>query len=112
LFADNESSALGAVLALKARSESKVRVVAFDASPQLVEDLRHRHLDALLVQDPFKMGYESTKAIALKLRGETPQAEIDSGITMVTRADIERPEVIPLLFPDIKTYLQNEPIRH
>jgi ribose transport system substrate-binding protein len=73
----------------------------------LVDDLRHRHIDALIVQNPFKMGYESTKAIGMKLRGETPSARIDSGATLVTRSDLEKPDIIQLLSPDIKTYLDN-----
>jgi ribose transport system substrate-binding protein len=105
LFADNESSSLGAVQALKARGDTKVRMVGFDASEQLVADLRHRHIDALIVQDPFKMGYESVKAIAMKMNGQTPPASIDSGATLVTRNDLEKPDVIPLLFPDIQRYL-------
>ena len=105
LFADNESSTAGAVQALKTRSDAKVRMVAFDASDSLVDDLRHRFIDALLVQDPFKMGYESTKAVAMKLEGKTPVAHIDSGITLVTRGNVESPDVINLLYPDIKRYL-------
>jgi ribose transport system substrate-binding protein len=105
LFADNESSSMGAVSALKSRSETRVRVVAFDASDRLIEDLKHRFIDALLVQDPFKMGYVSVKALGMKLNGETPPAEVDSGITLVTRPDLEKPDVIPLLYPDIKKYL-------
>ena len=105
LFADNESSSSGAVQALKSRRETKVRMVAFDASDQLIADLRHRHLDAIVLQDPFKMGYESVKAIAMKLKGETPPAAIDSGAVLVTRGDLEKPDVIPLLYPDIQRYL-------
>ena len=105
LFADNESSSMGAVAAITSRGETRVRVVAFDASDRLINDLRHRFIDALLVQDPFKMGYMSVKAIGMKLNGQTPEANVDSGITMVTRADLEKPDVIPLLYPDIKKYL-------
>ncbi len=108
LFADNESSSLGAVQALKARGQTKVRMVAFDASDQLVADLRHRHLDALIVQDPFKMGYESTKAIGMKLSGQTPLAAIDSGAMLVTRNDLAKPDVVALLSPDIQRYLNGK----
>jgi ribose transport system substrate-binding protein len=105
LFADNESSSMGAVSAIRSRAETRVRVVAFDASDRLIEDLKHRYIDALLVQDPFKMGYESVKALGMKLNGQMPQSHIDSGITLVTRADLEKPDVIALLYPDIKKYL-------
>jgi ribose transport system substrate-binding protein len=97
---------MGAVMALSSRGESKIRMVAFDASQKLIEDLRHRTIDALLVQNPFKMGYESVKAIGMKLNGQTPEAHIDSGITLVTRPDLEKPDIIPLLFPDIEKFLR------
>ena len=32
----------------------------------LIEDLKAGWIDSLIVQNPFKMGYESTKAVALK----------------------------------------------
>ena len=105
LFADNESSSVGAVRALTSRGNWRVRTVAFDANEQLIDNLRDKMIDALIVQDPFKMGYESTKAIGMKLRGETPPAHVDSGVTLVTRADLEKPDIVQLLFPDIQTYL-------
>ena len=110
LFASAESSSVGAALALKARQTWQVRVVAFDANQELVEDLRDRSVDALIVQDPMKMGYESVKAIARKLRGETPPFRIDSGVYLVDRSNLESPEIIPMLYPDINKYLN--PPRH
>ena len=50
--------------------------------------------------------YEATKAIGQKLKGETPQASIDSGATLVTLADLEKTEVKELLFPDLSKYLK------
>lgn len=105
LFADNESSSAGAVMALKARGNTRVRTVAFDANEQLIADLQDRVIDALVVQNPFKMGYESVKAIGLKLRGETPAATIDSGVRLITRTELENPDVVELLHPDIQKWL-------
>jgi ribose transport system substrate-binding protein len=105
LFADNESSSAGAVMALKARANSRVRTVAFDANDQLIADLQDRIIDGLVVQNPFKMGYESVKAIGMKLRGETPPARMDSGVRLVTRLELEHPDVVELLRPDIQTWL-------
>lgn len=105
LFADNESSSSGAVQALKSRGAKNVRMVAFDASEQLLADLKSGVIDSLVVQNPFKMGYEATRAIGLALRGETPPAYVDSGATLVRAEDLEIPEIQELLFPDIKRYL-------
>ena len=109
LFADNESSSSGAVQALKSRGVKSVRLVAFDASDQLLADLRAGVIDSIVVQNPFRMGYESTRAIGLHLRGETPPRNLDSGESLIRREDLERPEVRQLLFPDIQSYLHTKP---
>jgi ribose transport system substrate-binding protein len=106
LFADNESSSSGAVQALKVRRNRRVKMVAFDHAENLIEDMKAGWIDSLLVQNPFKMGEASTSAILAKLRGETPLAHVDSGIALVTKADLEKPEIKSLLFPDIDRYLK------
>src|SRR5207245_10799102 len=85
IFADNESSSSGAVQALKSRAGSKTKLVAFDASDQLIADLRAGAIDSLVVQNPFRMGYESTRAIGLKLSAQAPPARRDSGVRLVRR---------------------------
>lgn len=106
IFADNESSSVGAAQAIKARANKGVKLVAFDASEQLINDVRDGWIDSLIVQDPFRMGYEATKAIGMKLRGETPVAHMDSPAVLVKKEDLDKPEVKALLFPDLKQYLQ------
>jgi ribose transport system substrate-binding protein len=108
LFADNESSTSGAVQALKARGARQVKMVAFDASEQIVADVRDGWIDALVVQNPFKMGYESTRAIGRKLRGETSPRTLDSGAALVTRGDLDQPAIRELLFPEIRKYLEGD----
>ena len=109
IFADNESSTAGAVQALKTRGAKQVKLVAFDASEALVDDLRQGYIDALVVQNPFAMGYESTRAICRKLAGETPAAHFDSGATLVTAPDLAKPGIQALLFPKIQQYLSGSP---
>jgi ribose transport system substrate-binding protein len=105
IFADNESSSAGAVLALKARVNTKVRMVAFDSNDQLVADLQDRFIDALVIQKPFAMGYESVKAVARKLQGQSVVSRVDLSAVLVTRADVERPDILELLHPDIHKWL-------
>ncbi|HUQ93382.1 MAG TPA: substrate-binding domain-containing protein [Bryobacteraceae bacterium] len=105
IFADNESSSSGAGQALKARQAKKVKMVAFDASDQLIADLKEGWIDSIVVQNPFRMGYESTKAIGMHRRGEKPPAHIDSGAALVMAGDLEKADVKELLFPDIRRYL-------
>ena len=108
IFADNESSSAGAVLALKARANTKVRMVAFDSNDQLIADLQDRVIDALVVQKPFAMGYESVKALARKLQGQSVVSRVDLSAVLVTRADLEKPDIIELLRPDVRKWLSSK----
>ncbi len=99
LFADNASSLSGAVQALKSRGNRKVKLVGFDASDALVADLREGWIDALVLQDPYRMGYESVQAITRKLAGETPAARLDLAATLATREDLAAGRVAKQLLP-------------
>ncbi len=107
LFADNESSSAGAVQALKSRGAKGVKLVAFDASEQLVRDCEDGWIDSIVVQDPFKMGYESTRAVVEHLAGRAVKPEIDSGVRLLTKEDMTKKEVRDFLFPDIKAILDS-----
>jgi ribose transport system substrate-binding protein len=107
MFCSTEPSSTGTSLALKQRNlAGKVKFVAFDAADNMIEDLRAGVIDAMVVQDPFKMGYESVKTLVDKLHGNPPASKkIDLSARVVTKADLETPEVHALLFPDLKKYL-------
>jgi ribose transport system substrate-binding protein len=107
VFADNESSSAGAVQALKSRGAKHVKLVAFDTSEQLLADMKAGWIDSFVVQNPFKMGYESTRAVGLHLRGEAPPRVVDSGAALIRSEDAGKPEVQHLLFPDIQKYLKH-----
>jgi len=106
MFASSEPSSVGAALALKSRGlAGKVKLVAFDASGELVQDLKDGSIDALVAQDPFKMGYEAVKTLVDKLKGIDPPKVIDLSAVVVIKGDLEKPEIKALLFPEIKKYL-------
>jgi ribose transport system substrate-binding protein len=106
LFADNESSSSGAVQALKGRGARGVTMVAFDASEQLVGDCQDGWIDSIVVQNPFKMGYESTRTVVRHLAGEKVEEMVDSGVRLLLRDDIGKPEVREFLFPDLRVWLR------
>lgn len=105
LFASNESSAVGAAQAVKGR-KSRIKMVGFDWSPTLLDDLKAGVIDSLVVQHPFKMGYESVKAALLKLSGGTPEKIHNLAPRLVTKEDLADPEVQAQLNPDLKKYLE------
>ncbi|MFN7922061.1 MAG: substrate-binding domain-containing protein [Bryobacteraceae bacterium] len=106
VFADNESSSAGAVQALKGRNARKVTMVAFDASDHLVRDCEEGWIDSIVVQDPFKMGYESARALVRHLAGEKVEPLIDSGVRLLTRDDMGKAEVRAFLFPKLEEYIK------
>lgn len=99
LFADNESSSSGAVQALKSRANRTVKLVAFDASDALIADLKDGWIDSLVLQDPYRMGYDSVKAITSKLKGEAPSPRQDLPATLATRDDLAAGRVAKQLLP-------------
>lgn len=101
VFADHENATAGAALALRSRSNRSVKLIGFDTSEQLVTDLKEGWIDALVVQNPFRMGYEVVRTLVLRLSGGQPAAQIDTGVTLVRSDMLERPEIHELLFPRI-----------
>lgn len=104
MFASNESSSVGAVRALK--EKSGVKLVGFDASPQLIDALKSGVVDSLVVQDPFQMGYKSMVAAVTKLSGGTPERIQNITPTLVTPENMMTPEIQRKINPDLDKYLK------
>lgn len=107
VFADNESSLAGAVQALRARGMKQVKLVGIDASEQLVGDLKEGWIDALVVQDPFRMGYESVKAIGESRKGGKVAARMDLPARLILLGDLGKTDVQELLFPKLEKWLKS-----
>lgn len=98
IFCPNESSTLGMLLALRQVGlAGKVKFVGFDSSPPLIDALRKGEIDALVVQDPYKMGYKSVESIVKHIRGEKVETKIDTGAVLVTKENLDTPEVKKLI---------------
>ncbi len=107
MFASSEPCAVGAAQALKSRGlGGKVKLIGFDASEGLLQDLKGGVFEALVVQDPFKMGHEAVRTLAESLAGKTPEKRLDLNAVVITRADLDKPEIHTLLYPDLKKYLK------
>ena len=75
------------------------------SSKELINSLKDGTIDALVAQDPFRIGYEAVKSLADKLNGKTPPKVMDLSARVITRADLDKPDVHAMLFPDLKKYL-------
>jgi ribose transport system substrate-binding protein len=105
MFASNESSAVGAAQAIKGRG-SKVKLVGFDWSPGLLDDLKSGLIDSLVAQDPFRMGHDAVIAAVEKLKGGTPQKIQNLPPRVVTKENVNDPDVAKQLHPDLDKYLK------
>ncbi len=105
MFASNESSTVGAAQALKGRKGSKVKLVGFDWSPTLLDDLKNGLIDSLIVQNPFKMGEESVRAAVAQLNGKPVKKVNELPPRVILKADLDKPDVQAHLNPDLKKYL-------
>jgi ribose transport system substrate-binding protein len=106
IFCPNESTTFGMLLALeKTGLAGKVKFVGFDASTKLVEAVRQGHMDGLVLQNPFQMGYLAVATLSRHLRGEAVESRIDTGATFVGKHNLERPEIRDLIAPDLSPWL-------
>lgn len=107
IFTPNESTTFGMLRALQDGGHAgKITFVGFDASPKLVEALRSGQLNAFVVQNPMSMGYIGVKTVVSHLRGEKVEKRIDTGVTLVTPENIDRPEMKDLIQPDLTRWLE------
>jgi ribose transport system substrate-binding protein len=98
IFASSEASSLGSIQAIKSRGQSgKVKLITFDFSDAHVEALRDGTIDIMLVQDPYRIGYETVRALAEYLQGKTPTKRVDLPARAIVKADLEKPEIRALL---------------
>jgi ribose transport system substrate-binding protein len=94
IFASNETSIIGAARAVRQRNlNGKVTLVGFDYTGDLGQNVREGVIDSLVLQDPYKMGYEGVKTIVDKLAGKTPERRIDTGVKLLTKDNQDTPEI-------------------
>jgi ribose transport system substrate-binding protein len=107
VFTPNESSTIGMLLALQDMgSAGKIKLVGFDASQILIDALRNGQLEGIVVQNPMRMGYLGVKTMVDHLRGKQVDKRIDTGVMVVTPANLDSPEAKDLVNPPIAKYLQ------
>lgn len=101
IFASSEASSIGAIHAIRSRNLSgKIKLITFDSSEDHVQALQDGTIDVMLVQDPFRLGYEAVKSLAAKLGGRTPARRLDLPARAIVKGDLDKPDVRALLFPE------------
>ena len=81
---------------------NKIKLVTFDSDQKLVKFLKDGVIAALVVQDPFRMGYEGVKTGLAASKKEKVEAKIDTGVTLITKENMDSPRSQELLNPKLK----------
>src|SRR5256885_13128830 len=88
------------------KAGGRVKMVGFDAGSQSVLDMKNGDVQALVVQNPMLMGYLGVMTLVKHLHGEKVEKRIDTGVALVTRENMEKPEIHELLHPPLDKYLK------
>jgi ribose transport system substrate-binding protein len=108
IFAANESSAAGMLLALREAglAGGKVKFVAFDSGETLNAGLKAGDVQGMVVQNPLRMGYLGVKTMVDVLLGKKVAPQIDTGVGFVTKENFNSPEMADIVNPPLDKYLK------
>jgi ribose transport system substrate-binding protein len=99
IFGTNLFSAEGAATGLRsAGAAEKVKIVGFDAGPKQVEDLEQGVVQALIAQKPADIGKAGVEQAIHALKGEPVEKKIGTGFVVVTKENMNNPDVQPFLY--------------
>jgi ribose transport system substrate-binding protein len=104
MFAPNESSASGTLDALRSLGMNKqLRLVGFDSSAPLLQALRDGDIDALILQDPYKMGYLGVWNLVHHLEGFKVEPKVlSTGEYVITKENLEAQSTRELFDPELQ----------
>ena len=100
IFGSNEPSVIGASQAVKQRHLSgKIVMVGWDAAPDEIAALKSGEISALIVQNPFRMGFDSVIAMTEHIRKGVSVGNEDTGVYVVTRQNMNQTQYQAILAP-------------
>jgi len=103
IFASNLIMAQGAGQAIAENgAKDKVALIGFDSDDRLVGFLKDGVISALVVQDPYRMGYDGIKTALAASKKETVAENVDTGANLITTANMTEARSQELLNPKVK----------
>jgi ribose transport system substrate-binding protein len=103
VFASNLIMAQGAGQAIaENKAQDKIKLIGFDNDEKLVKFLEDGVISALIVQDPYRMGYDGIKTALAASKGEKVAENVDTGVNTITKANMTSERSQALLNPKVK----------
>jgi ribose transport system substrate-binding protein len=102
VFVSNVIMAEGASQVVYNKSSGdRINYVVFGSDDKLVKSLQDGTIAALVVQDPFRMGYDGVKTALAASKGEKVPTTLDTGANIITKANLSSARSQELLNPKI-----------
>jgi ribose transport system substrate-binding protein len=103
VFASNLIMAQGAGQAVaENKVADKIKLVGFDSDDKLIKLLTDGTIVALVVQDPYRMGYDGIKTALAASKGEKVETFVDTGANLITKENMNSARSQELLNPKVK----------
>lgn len=107
LYGDALFTGLGAGQAIaESNRKGNPVLVTFDSSDTLEQYVRDGTAYALVVQNPYQMGYGGVENAVKALGGEKQEKFMDTGVMVITKANVDSKEAQALLHPDLSCLKQ------
>jgi len=107
IFCACEPTTFGMLRALQDSGRAgSVRFVGFDATDKLLEGLRNKEIDGLVLQDPFRMGELAVRRMTDHLNGNAVDKFIDTGVSVATPENVDSEEMRALWAVDFDRWLK------
>jgi ribose transport system substrate-binding protein len=84
------------------KSNDKINIVGVGSDEKVVKLLQDDVIAGLVLEDPFRMGYDGVKTALAASKGERVSANVDTGVTLVTKANMSSARSQELLKPKVK----------
>jgi ribose transport system substrate-binding protein len=101
VFVSDAILAEGASQVIYNKSGDSIQYVVLGADDKLLKSVQDGTVAALLVRDPFRIGYEGVKTALAATKGETVPPTIDIGMSVITKANMNSARSQELLNPKI-----------
>ncbi len=100
IFADNNHTGDGTARAIiEDQAQDSLVAVAFDSDPEEIKAVQDGVLFALILQDPYGMGYNGVDACLQAIAGTDLEDYVDTGATAVTAENVGDEAILGLLDP-------------
>ncbi len=100
IFADNNHTADGVARAIGEQGlKDKVIVTGYDSDPEEVAAIKSGVLKAIMVQDPYGMGYKGVDSAVTIIEGGSLPSFVDTGVVGVEKSNVNDADIQGLLDP-------------